>query len=342
MTNALDDALQAICRTAPDLTNGNSNHAPMVAETLVRLGRGDIAVSWVEGYCRQEGTHERPAVRPRLQGDWREGLGKPDLWSEWVSLFRHELTEQPWRDVLDPWTARLAPGLSGEATHGLIRTAHAARALGEEVTEPRLNELADALAYWAATYHDFGPASPRLQHFPLEQALDQLPEIDPPVEGNVAQALKGLDGSTAFSGAINLLGTGHEPLDDLSTLTARFAMVYLANAQDPSRTFAVVHAVTGPSSLRLLAPYVTKSTRELLLLYAWQAAAAIYAIWGKNRAPAEVAWEPTTRDDLTGAAISNGAAHAIKLVEACLREYEYNPAPVFLTAASDGATRLSG
>ena len=37
-------------------------------------------------------------------------------------------------------------------THGIIRCGHAARALDDAVTAPRLGELADALAYWAARY----------------------------------------------------------------------------------------------------------------------------------------------------------------------------------------------
>ena len=342
MKDVLDDALEAISRTAPDFENGNTNHAPMVAETLVALGREEMVLGWVDAYRRDLGTQDRPSERPPLDADWREALGTARLWPEWVGLFRRELAERAWKDVLDPWASRLAPGLSGDATHGLIRTAHAARGLGQAVTEPRLNELADALAYWAATYHDFGPAPPKLEHFPLEEALAQVPDLDPPPGNNIDKTLDGLDGLPEFAPVINLLETGPDPLADLSALTERFAAVYLSNAHQPSRVFAVVHAVTGPSALRLLAPHVTKSTRELLLLYAWQAAAAIYGVWGKDRSIPEVSREPLSADYLTEAAVSNGAAHAIKFVEACLREYECNPSPVYLAAAADAAMRLRG
>jgi hypothetical protein len=341
VTDILDDAFVALSVTAPNLTDGNTNHAPMVAETLVTIGRGDAVPTWVDAYRRQVGTEDRPAARPPLT-DWRESLGKPRLWPEWVGLFRTELAEEGWQDVLDAWSARLAPGLSGEATHGLIRTAHAARALSQAETEPRLNELADALAYWAATYHDFGSVPGTLVHYKLDEALDHVPDLNPPPGSNIDTTLAGLDGSDQFVPVINLLRTGRDPLADLSALTERFAAVYLSNAHEPGRVFAVVHAVTGPSALRLLAPHVTKSTQSLLLLYAWQTAAAIYGVWGKDHSRPEVPRQAATLADLTEASVANGAAHAIKFVEACLREYEHNPAPVYLAAAQDATQRLTG
>ena len=59
----------------------------------------------------------------------------------------------PWRDVLQRWWPRLLPGAVASATHCLIRTWHAVRALREAVTAPRVDELAQALGYWAARWH---------------------------------------------------------------------------------------------------------------------------------------------------------------------------------------------
>jgi hypothetical protein len=341
MADVLDEAFQAISRTAPDFENGNTNHAPMVAETLDAIGHGERILGWLDAYRNQLG--ERPPGTPSIDGDWRESLGHAALWPGWVSLFREELSELPWTEVLDVWASRLAPGISGAATHGLIRTAHAVRALGQAETQPRLDELADALAYWAATYHTFGAAPPpEPRHFSLANALSMVPDLNPSTEGNIDQTLGRLDGDTRFAPAINLLGTGPDPLTDLSALTQRFAEVYLANAHEPRRVFALVHAVTGPSALRLLSPHVTKSTRELLLLYAWQTVAAIYAIWGKERQPPRLEEATVGQDDLLDAALANGAAHSIKFAEACLREYACNPRPVYLAATGDAAGRLTG
>ena len=340
MTDVLDEALQAIGRTAPEFANGNSNHAPMVAETLMALDRPDAVLSWVEAYCRELG--ERPAERPSIDGDWRQDLGKSEEWAAWVALFRQELQELHWTEVVEAWTVRLAPGLSGAAMHGLLRTAHAVRALGQVESQPRLDELADALAYWAASYHAFGSVPTGLQHFDLDAALSRVPDLDVDTSGNIDDALRQLDRSREFAPVINLLGTSSDPLQDLSRLTQRFAALYIRNATDPARTFAVVHAVTGPSALRLLSPHVSKSTLELLLLYAWQADGAIYGIWARDRDDPELGDDPADKQGLIDAAVSNGAAHAIKLVEVCLREHHRNPAPVYLAAAADAAERLTG
>jgi hypothetical protein len=343
MAGILDEALEALSRTAPEFENGNTNHAPMVAETLVTIGHGEMVAGWVDAYRRELGTRERPSEGPPIEGDWRESLGKPRSWPAWVSTFRGELAEVPWSELLDVWASRLAPGLSGAATHGLIRTAHAVRALGQAETEPRLNEFVDALAYWASTYHAFAPAPPpEPRHFDLATALARVPDLNPSTAGNIDQTLGRLEAEAGFAPVIDLLGTGPDPLTDLSALTERFAAVYLANAHEPSRVFALVHAVTGPSALRLLSPHVTKSTRELLLLYAWQTVAAIYGIWGKERTSPEPGPGPATTDELLDAALANGAAHSIKFAEACLREYEHNPKPVYLAAAADAAERLTG
>ena len=340
MDGVLDEALEALSDRAPDFSNGNTNHAPMVAETLVTLGRSDVVLRWVDAYRRD--VPERPSERPSVGADWREALGRRDLWPEWVSLFRRELSEMPWQQALDKWTGRLAAGLSGEATHGLIRTAHAVRALELGASPLRLNELADGLAYWAAGYHAFRAVPASNQAYGLDEALARVPMLAPDRSGNIDQTLRRLNDMPEFAPVIDSLAISDDPLADLSDLTRRFAAVYLANADDPGATFAVVHAVTGPSALRLIAPYVSEANQRLLVRYAWQTAAAIYAVFARERRAARGDAGAAARPLLIEAAVENGAAHAIKFVEACLREYETKADSVFLAAAADAAVRLEG
>ena len=356
----LDEALEALSGAASDFENGNSNQAPMVVETLATLEQPQAIIPWLDGY--RPGLPERPSARPALQGDWREALGKLELWPDWVGLFRNELAENPWREVLDRWVERLAPGLSGEATHGIIRTAHAARALETLETEPRLNELADALAYWAASFHDFKMVAPAGYRFGIKQALAQVPRLEVSRAGNITDTLTRVDMQPLFAPVLNLYQGGAKPLDDLSTLTEHFAGLYLANAHDPGRVFALIHAVTGPSALRLLAPHITQANTELLLHYAWQTAVAIQAVWARDKIkPVDDAAESGSAEnlidaavssgaaeesavvrDLVQAAVESGAAHSIKFTEACLREHALNPQPVYLAAAKDAIGRLDG
>src|SRR5262249_4813269 len=150
---------------------GLSTHAPMVAETLCVLGHEERAVAWVESY--RAPVLDLPVAAARIdRGRWRDALGpRRDAssweaalhrWGDWVAFFTEELATAKWQEVLDLWTARLAPGLSAAATHGVIRTAHAARALGRRETPVRRAELARGLAYWAAAYEEL-PARAVLQ-----------------------------------------------------------------------------------------------------------------------------------------------------------------------------------
>ena len=332
-TDILDQALEVVSGAAPDFANGNSNHAPMVAETLSFLGRDEAIMPWIEDY--RADLRDRPAGQPALDGDWQEALGKMDLWPAWVALFRRELADGDWHEVLDLWVGRLAPGLSGEAGHGIIRTAHAVRALTSRHSEPRLNELADALAYWAATYHDFKMALPTSYRFGLKKALAHVAPIEVSQAGNIDQTLARLDTIQQFAPVLNLFQPGPDPLADLSALTEHFAGIYLANAHDRKRVFPLIHAFTGPSALRLLAPNLSKPNLSLALQYTWQTAAAIYAVWSrdpvapdsvadagesaKETAPDHLA-EGANRSDAAGenpgtssladAAVSGGAAQA--------------------------------
>lgn len=71
----LDDALDTISAYGIELKNGNSNHAPMVAEALCAMGRPEAVMPWIARY--RERMSLRPAASDRIRRDaWREGLGQ--------------------------------------------------------------------------------------------------------------------------------------------------------------------------------------------------------------------------------------------------------------------------
>src|SRR5579862_2576546 len=116
----LDEALDRLAPYGSELTNGNFNHAPMVAEALCALGRPEAVLPWIERY--------RPRMLPRARAgeaiaasQWRSALGRRDHFAAWSDFFAAALREADWRDVLERWAARLAPGASAAATHGVIR-----------------------------------------------------------------------------------------------------------------------------------------------------------------------------------------------------------------------------
>jgi len=126
--------------------------------------------------------------------------------------------------------------------------------------------------------------------------------------------------------SFDLVGTAGDLSGSLSKLTETCAGIYLAN---PRGLVAFVHAVTAPSALRLVAPYLTAAEARGAARYAWQACAAIYAWYATVPPPAlaSLTPPPATPDVLMDRAVAAGGAHTIKFTEACLREYALHPAP---------------
>jgi Questin oxidase-like len=334
---SLDDALETLAPYGIELKNGNSNHAPMVAEALCALGRPDAVIPWVARYRERMLPRPAPGVRiPR--GDWRAALGERIRFADWSMFFADELRERPWREVLDHWVGRLAPGFCAAATHGVIRVGHAVRGLAEQETSPRLRELADAFASWAATYQEL-PANGQAANGRLTpgEAIACVPLV--PTErrgqvGNITAALRVLDDMPEFSPAIGLIDTDGDLVLLVAELTEVFARVYLVNAHDIRTTIAFIHGVTSPAALGNIAPEITERTARAALPFAWQSGCGLYACFGGDTAMAE-AIEPAEADEdgLVDRAIAHGDEHVIKFTEACLHRHTLSPSPVYIAAA---------
>lgn len=342
MAATIDEVLEILHRTGPDLVGGNSNHGPMTTEALFALGRPDSVMPWLEGYKSR--FQDRPHTHsPIPREGWRGSLGDRSRIADWVALFDRELAEAPWHAVLQVWVPRLAPGLMAAATHGLIRTGHAVRSLAAGETPPRLHELAEGLGYWAARYQVLPgrPSGRQAGHSPKEavQYVGRVhgPDFEP--SGAISQQVKGLGDQPEFARVVDLVDTAGDLSWFISELTETCAGIYLAN---PKGLIAFVHTVTAPSALRLLAPYLTDADARLAARYAWQGCAAIYAWYSTTPPPTLADLTPPTEDPeaLIDRAVAAGGAHTIKFTEACLREYALNPKPVYLVAAHDAAERV--
>src|SRR5271156_1160650 len=345
--SALDETLEIMAPMGPDLGNGFSNHAPMAIEAMCAMGRGDAVMPWFESYRRS--LMPRRARVARLTDDnWHAAIGDQRRTEDWFEFFSNELEERPWPDLLDTWAARLAPGLMAAATHGVIRTGHATRALALEDNPARRRELADGLAYWAAEYIPLpaerrrsaratpSDAIARVQMIPLETRRGNF--------GALTDALAQLDSFPPFKDTLDAVDPSGDAHAFLSDLTATFARVFLANAHDTYTTIAFVHAVTGPSALRPLLPYLRDETAHSALAYAWQAAAAMYATFGTradlSRIYIDEAKVPDA-DELIDRAIACGDEHAIKFTEVCLREHAFKADHAFFAAAAHAIQMLS-
>jgi hypothetical protein len=352
--DALDEALRLLQRQEPQSRLGLSTHAPMAAEALCRLGHADRAVAWVADY--RGPLRQLPAPSARIQRNrWRAALGprrgaatweaENARWGDWKEFFTAELAEDRWQDVLNLWVGRLAPGLSGAATHGAIRTAHAVRALARRETPERRGELARGLAYWASSYEEL-PARRRTgrRFETFAQALAEVPLYweafgRTPEGRNIVEALRHIHELGSFAEVRDLIAQPVDLAAALSALTATFTRVYLRHGTRHD-AIAFVHAVTGPCTLRRIAPHVRPQTARAALPYAWQAAAAIYSAYGRAGDRRRESESRRTPGELAARAVRRGDAHVIKFTEVMLAEHELNPDPVYLAAAEDICTRL--
>lgn len=328
--DALDVALIDLARYGPELANGFTNHAPMVAEALDVLGRGDAIGPWIERH-RPMMLPWPPEVGPIA--DRPATPGDPHRVTDWREFFLAELAECDWRAVLARWVPRLAPGASGGALHGLIRVGHATRSLGRAETEPRRAELAAALASWAADYAEL-PIAGALGARPMaaEAALSRLPFL--PAErrrngGSIVAALEALADHMPFARAWHWLA-----IDDAEAAVRKlgdlFARVFLGNVDSPLHAIVFTHAITGTAAAGHLLPYVTADEGRTLVRHVWHAGGALYAAYG-CAAPADAGGEALSTDQLADRAVANGDDHAIKLTEAVLA---LGIDPVLATAVS--------
>jgi hypothetical protein len=342
---AMEAALERLAKTGPEYHGGLANHGPMAAEALVVMDRPDAVVPWVDFYRRRLDEHP-PGSRAIDPQNWKEALGVDGRVGDWIVFFDRRLDERPWKEVLTQWVPRLSPGIIAAAFHGLLRTAHAVRSLDAGETAARRRELAEGLAYWAATYEvlpESQPRAPSSGHKTPAQAIAEVQAVPADKRrsyGNITDRLRPLDSFPPFAGVADLVDASGDASAFVSNLTETFAHAYLVNVPKGGSVITYLHGVTGPSAMRLLLPHLDASARVEMLRYGWQGAAAVYAAsGGVVEAPAALA-PSGSFDDLIDRAIATRDEHAIKFTEACRRENALNPKPIYYAAAKDAVSRL--
>lgn len=284
---------------------------------------------------------EPPRPRFRIDpDDWRDGLGDISRVADWIDYFRDALAEAPWREVVATWWPRLLPGVSAAATHGVIRTAHAVRALDDAETPLRRDELARALGYWSAAYQPL-PGSAALDgRLSLSHALSRMPRLTEGVPGIIIDHLRALDRLDGFEEGVRSLAPPADPIAAMDDLIIEFARVFIRYGRRD--TIAFVHAVTAPVAVRSVMTVVPAELHRRTYDLLWQTCAGIFAAFARGPEPVDPPADPApmTEPQLIERAVATGDEHVIKMIEACLRQYRLTPEPVLLNAAALSIDRL--
>jgi len=348
----LDLALERFQLGDFEYGGGLANHGPMAAEALVALGHPALLVGLVHSY-----SPRLPPLRsgtPIPEAEQAAALGCRDRLPDWLATFEARMLGRPWRDLLRQALPALVAGLAGAATHGLLRTAHAVRALEAEESSARRRELAFGLAYWAGRYEQL-PGRPGACPVAGRGPAELLKGIAPiPLERRggamLSESLLRLAADAEFIAAVESLDLDSaEPSAFLSALCASAAGLYLANLH---ARIAYVHAVTGPSALRLLIPYLSREDLRCGLGVALQVSAALHAVSARipgaegqdvviENPDMEIEKVAKSRAEIRYRAACSLQEHAIKFAEACLREDAIAPDARLRLAAAEAAVRLT-
>jgi hypothetical protein len=314
----------------------------MAAEALAHNGHADEIHAWLDGY--RDRLEDAPrGISPINREAWRDQLGDPVRTGDWIAFFEREVREAPWRDVLATWWPRLLPGIAAGATHGVIRVGHAVRALLEAETVPRVDELGQGLAYWAARWqpivvpHHQGDLGPHRSTDP-RSALDAVPRVPDQrfgIRSRLAQ-LADLTGWPEAAGAVPGEGTVPDRLREIVT-----AAVLRHGRYGYGNPVMLVHAATAPAAVLRTLPALPADLAGPSLAAAWAATAAVTAAYAPIEPHTLARSVPGGPADVIGRAAEAGDPHAIKFADAAVEMWRSAPDPALLVAA-DQATELIG
>jgi hypothetical protein len=302
-TTPLNRLLDEGATLSPEYGEGLSSHLPMALTALQRLGADARRLrAFAAHYTQQKAMQPVPPPQAWPSGDaWQGRFGDIAAWPAYRGLFRAWIAHEGIGDVLGQVLPALMRGCGGAAFHGLLRTAYALQAR-------HADELADALAYWAARWMDLGTPAPGGTGADPAAVLRglALPKSNEPL---IAARMLAASRRRAFAPAADALRIDADTLPRIARLAAR---LYAR-----SGNFTILHVVTSAQALQVLLPWLDPSDVEPAVAHYWRAVVAGVAASGIDlnalgRAPTPRPW-----DELVAAARASDDDHLIKLIDAC-------------------------
>jgi hypothetical protein len=239
-----DEALEVLDGVAAAWLGGvadvAANDGPIVAESLQRLGASDRVIAW--STAAAAGVDAWPDATDVISlVSWHMALGRRETVRDWLEFFDIELRLGEWDEVVAQWAPQLMAGCSGAAFHGVIRTAHAVRAIGDDDSQAALTEIGAGLATWAAAFRPL-PGGPNAHLVTTDDpiaGLGVVPRFGELIDageiserpGSIDDRLDALRASRMFgiaSGALDPTGSPREML----TVLRRAASLIAAEPTD--------------------------------------------------------------------------------------------------------------
>ena len=349
-TPPLDLALRELHSVGPYLTNGFTNHAPMVLEALDYLQVGvDLPV--LARATLNSATPVPVATAPISAKGYGPALGDGRRYQDWFELYDQSLIDEGAEVVLARWLPRLLHGFGSGASHGVIRTAHAYRGLNRSASDERRRELASALAYWSsscqrdAVHVRADAPKGQLSAAAVFRRLPMLPVTQRRTSGSIVAALQPLEQLPNLRQALEALAVEAPYEQNLLSQLEAFAAAFLHAVETRLDAVVFTHALTGAAAARTLLPVLSEIEQPRLVRAAWNAGCCLFVAYGKNLVdPSDQPDRPQLpeSDALISAALTSGDDHAIKLTAVCTELHRETGNTHFLAVAEHGLRFFSG
>lgn len=279
------------------------NHLPMALVALHELGADAERLSdYYDDYALKLSPFHDDG---RELDDWQERLGQHEFYPAYRRHYRERVALFGVDETLEIDLPRLMPGCGAAAFHGPIRLAYALRG-GDH------DDIADALASFAAAYFPLPPARPGGRRFDALGRLAKLyaePTLHPALpEGTITARMRHIAALPSFAELAVELPAGTR-LQDLAEAAAQLYWI--------TPDFTLLHLITGCHAVRQLGERVPFDPMPWL----WPAFVAAY-LTTKAIVPERPAYVPSGADwpELCRRALRVEDEHVIKLVHVCREE----------------------
>ena len=326
----IDRLMPELAAYGSEFAKTYANHSPMVLVAMHYMGGSDARMrAFFDNYREVKQLFPFvPEVAPLDRSNWEAAISQRDREADFRRFFAAETTRLGIQHVLLAYLPRLSAGVGASALHALMRLAYAIMRM-----DPA--EIANALAYWAATYLDLPlttGATP-LTDDPAE-VLRRVAKIDVlrtlPVQELLWHNIRLVSQQPEFVPAVDWLAI----TPDTPRRLAAASLALFAGTMD----FCALHAVTGMHWLRLGMPFC--STPDVMMRHFWQ---CIAALMGEMRFPtvpseAELAeWRqiPTPEwPEIFAAAVASNDEHDLSLTFTASQEEKVYGDPLYRLVAA--------
>ena len=307
-----------------------SNHAPMALTALAGIGGTPARLESFFAYYR-DCKKLPPFAAPREPLDasnWEAAIGQREREPDLRGFFRAEVARLGVPAALRLYLPRLAPGVAASAFHGLMRLAYALLRESED-------DIAVALAYWAATYLPLRPArgaSP-ITDDPAEvlarvSGFDSLRKLH--LHDLLWQNMRDAAAAPEFATVVDWLAIDERTLGRM----AATGLTLFASTQH----FAALHVVTGAHWLRIVEPFAERAAFYALLRHFWQGVCGLVGEMGFPRLPDAATLASWRRIEAPGWPLLHAAAresfdeHDISLAFSAFEEDKAYADPLYRVA----------